>query len=340
MTFCPFQNVPPGGSSKKPKPRRRDDDEEIDSDDSDLDKNVGEDEDGDLLADDNGYGSSERGETAEEMRVRLARTYLEEIEKEERERAADAETLHDAVTERLRRDNLEEVGKLRRDVAGLFVPVTDASRIRRLRDKRCTKLAVTCLAASPDGRRIYSGSKDGGVVAWEVDTGEKAAKRPGGKRGQEETHVGHCSTVNAVAVSSDGKFVATGDDAKRILVWNASDGGLDLLKTFKGHKDSVTGLAFRKKTHTLYSCSADRSLKIWNLDEMAYVETLFGHQDRVTGLDAGLRERAVSAGGRDGSVRVWKIVEESQLVFNGPAVSVDAVRLINEEHFVTCGEDG
>ena len=66
----------------------------------------------------------------------------------------------------------------------------------------------------------------------------------------------------------------------------------------------------------------------------------FGHQDRITGIDAGVRERAVSAGGRDGTVRVWKIVEESQLIFNGPATSIDAVKLINEEHFVTCGEDG
>jgi ribosomal RNA-processing protein 9 len=48
----------------------------------------------------------------------------------------------------------------------------------------------------------------------------------------------------------------------------------------------------------------------------------------------------VSAGGRDGTVRVWKIVEESQLIFNGPATSIDVVKLINEEHFVTCGEDG
>ena len=66
----------------------------------------------------------------------------------------------------------------------------------------------------------------------------------------------------------------------------------------------------------------------------------FGHQDRIMGIDAGVRERAVSAGGRDGTVRVWKIVEESQLLFNGPATSIDAVKLINEEHFVSCGEDG
>jgi ribosomal RNA-processing protein 9 len=66
----------------------------------------------------------------------------------------------------------------------------------------------------------------------------------------------------------------------------------------------------------------------------------FGHQDKITGIDAGIRERAISAGGRDGSVRVWKIVEESQLIFNGPSSSIDAVKLINEENFVSCGEDG
>jgi ribosomal RNA-processing protein 9 len=69
-------------------------------------------------------------------------------------------------------------------------------------------------------------------------------------------------------------------------------------------------------------------------------DSRFGHQDRISGIDAGVRERCVSAGGRDGTVRVWKIVEESQLIFNGPATSIDVVKLINEEHFVTCGEDG
>lgn len=49
---------------------------------------------------------------------------------------------------------------------------------------------------------------------------------------------------------------------------------MEILKTFRGHRDSISGLAFRKKTHTLYSCSFDRAVKVWNLDEMAYVETL------------------------------------------------------------------
>ena len=34
------------------------------------------------------------------------------------------------------------------------------------------------------------------------------------------------------------------------------------------------GLAFRKESHQLFSSSHDRSVKIWNVDERAYIETL------------------------------------------------------------------
>jgi ribosomal RNA-processing protein 9 len=73
-------------------------------------------------------------------------------------------------------------------------------------------------------------------------------------------------------------FQASGDDSKMIHIWKINSGKqskhLERVHTFRGHRDAVSGLAFRKRTHTLYSCSYDRSIKIWNLDEMAYVETL------------------------------------------------------------------
>lgn len=130
-----------------------------------------------------------------------------------------------------------------------------------------------------------------------------------------------------------------------------------------GHRGGIRGLTFRKKKHTLYSCSDDRSVRIWDLDAMGYVESLFGHQDavsaplhdrvhgkidvnfvfyqQVTCIDSLTRERVVTGGGRDGTVRVWKIVEESQLVYNGhPNGNIDCVKLINEENFVSAGDDG
>lgn len=43
-------------------------------------------------------------------------------------------------------------------------------------------------------------------------------------------------------------------------------------------RDAVTALAFRDGTHTLLSGSADRTVKLWSLDDRAYMDTLFGHQ--------------------------------------------------------------
>jgi ribosomal RNA-processing protein 9 len=66
-------------------------------------------------------------------------------------------------------------------------------------------------------------------------------------------------------------FQASGDESGKILIWNAET--LELLKTFK-HMAAVSGIVFRRDTHQLYSCSKDRSVKIWSLDEMAYIESL------------------------------------------------------------------
>ena len=79
----------------------------------------------------------------------------------------------------------------------------------------------------------------------------------------------------------------------------------------------LQALTFRHGTQQLYSGSFDRTLKLFDLSVLGYVETLFGHQDSVLSLDALRRETAVSVGGRDKTVRFWKVVEETQLLFRG-----------------------
>ena len=76
-------------------------------------------------------------------------------------------------------------------------------------------------------------------------------------------------------------------------------------------------IAFRKGTQQLYSASYDRTINLYDLSVMGYVQTLFGHQDCILDLDALRAETAVSVGGRDKTVRFWKIVDETQLVFRG-----------------------
>jgi len=83
------------------------------------------------------------------------------------------------------------------------------SSIRVLRDNKCHKQSLTSLALSTDGKFIFSGSKDAGLVMWDLNTGEKLARFPGGRKGTESSHNGHCTTVNAIAVSSDTQFLVS-----------------------------------------------------------------------------------------------------------------------------------
>lgn len=66
----------------------------------------------------------------------------------------------------------------------------------------------------------------------------------------------------------------------------------------------------------------------------------YGHQSALTSIDALARERAITSGGSDRSIRIWKIVEESQLVYNGHSGTIEIVKLINEENFLSAGDDG
>ena len=135
------------------------------------------------------------------------------------------------------------------------------------------------------------------------------------------------------------------------------------MKKFTQHRDAVLSVSFRHGTHQLFSASKDRTIKVWMLDEMAYVETLFGHQDVVVDIVGMLGERCISVGARDRTARLWKVVEETQLVFRGGGGgsildkkdadkrdggaleryeegAIDRVALIDEETFVTGSDSG
>lgn len=78
------------------------------------------------------------------------------------------------------------------------------------------------------------------------------------------------------------RYLAVGGGDNKVHIWDpTSRQYIRSLGGGTGHKDIITGLAFRDGTHQLFSCGADRAVKIWSLDDMAYVDTLFGHQSEV-----------------------------------------------------------
>jgi ribosomal RNA-processing protein 9 len=367
-----FASSKPSKPSKDPKPPRKPQRDESIS--GSEDESAGEaeepffDEGAESSSSDEEGGDAE--ETAAERRLRLAERYLENIREEVDEVGFDAEEIdRDLIAERLKEDGAESKGRMYRKLAStLSFEEAEYSLFKNNSE------SVTSVATCPPF--AYTVSKDMYLAKWKIQDlpkdqwkdphplSKKKKKPPpppkrkpelvktvkgDKKKSKDNTYLGHVDSILTIACSQDGKFVVTGGRDRRIVVWDAD---LKPLRVFSQHRDAVTGLAFRRGTNQMYSSSADRTIKIWSLDELAYVETLFGHQDSVVDVAALAQERCISVGARDRTARLWKVVEETQLVFRGGGGSkkssrttaqegsMDRIAMIDEELFVTGGDNG
>lgn len=363
-----FATSKPARESKQPRKPQRD--ESISGSEDESDEGGGEafdNEEAELTS--GSEGSEGEEETAAERRLRLAERYLENIREEVDDVGFDAEEIdRDLIAERLKEDAAESKGRMYRKLADeLSFEAGSHSVFRNNSD------TVTSVATCPPF--AYTVTKDLFLTKWKLQDLPKdqfpqkkkkrtpppprrkptqvACVRGDKTKAKDNGYQGHVDSILTVAASQDGKFVVTGGRDRRIVVWDAET--LKPLRVFSQHRDSVTGLAFRRGTNQLYSSSNDRTIKIWSLDELAYVETLFGHQDQVVDVAALAQERCISVGARDRTARLWKVVEETQLVFRGgggekkskhstgPRTlegSMDRVAMIDEEMFVTGGDNG
>lgn len=365
-----------GGNKAAITPRKRPErDESIsgsDSEDDDADSDIASDMQEDVDASES---EESEEETAAERRLRLAERYLENVKQHVDEAGFDAADIdRDMIAERLQEDIAETKGRVYRQLAPEL-----ALRKASQTFFRTNTHAVTSIAACAP--YVYTATKDMFLHKWRAQDlpknqypqttkrkSKKAAAPPRRKpqletwiRGNtakagEKYYKRHTGRILAVAASPDGKYVVTGGEDKKMIVYEAAT--LKPIKVLTHHRDAVTGLAFRRGTNQLYSCSKDRTVKVWSLDEMAYVETLFGHQDEVVDVDALAQERCVSVGARDRTARLWKVSEETQLVFRGGAVdkkqrhpgvdkrsllaegTMDRIAMIDDELFVTGSDNG
>jgi ribosomal RNA-processing protein 9 len=189
-------------------------------------------------------------ETPDAKRLRLAKQYLNDI------RQSDDED--EDVSKKLKSEYLESIGKLKKQLAE-NVTGPDSENVVTLKHKLQNQ-PLTCLCLAPNDNILFSGSKSGNVLKWDI-----AAKKQVGC-------IALFSNIMCIAIPSDFKFLAISDRTNKIYIYDPET--LKKLHTFDGHRGVVTGMAFRKDSHQMFSCSEDRTMKVWSLDEMVYVETL------------------------------------------------------------------
>ncbi|KAG8097648.1 hypothetical protein GUJ93_ZPchr0013g35277 [Zizania palustris] len=318
-------------------------DEDIESDDSDLEGlpagGVGE--DGEEA------GKEEEEETAGEKKIRLAKEMLKKVTETAKRREEDEEEDEDdeaggkRVAEILLRRQLEESGRKRSSLAARVLQPHPEDSFKMLVKHW---QPVTAVALSKDSDKGFSSSKDGVIVQWDVETGKSEkylwpsenalvshhAKPPlSAKRSKQ---------VLALAVSSDGRYLASGGMDRHIHLWDVRS--REHIQAFSGHRGPISCLAFGQDSSELFSGSFDRKIMQWNAEDRTYMNCLFGHQNEVLTMDALSKDRLLTVA-RDRTMHLWKIPEESQLLFRAPVTaSLECCCFIDDKEFLTGSDDG
>ncbi|PSB27838.1 NB-ARC domain-containing protein [Stenomitos frigidus] len=141
---------------------------------------------------------------------------------------------------------------------------------------------IRCIAFSPDGSLLASGSSDGMVILWEPETGDRL-----------HTFQAHSSLVLTVAFSPNEPVLASSGGDGIIKLWDLSgmkkqttNGTQNLscpssspaslpplaplvfpplLQTLHGHQNWVRFLAYSPDGALLASCSQDGTVKLWDI---------------------------------------------------------------------------
>jgi len=153
---------------------------------------------------------------------------------------------------------------------------------------------VYCVAITPDGQIVVSGSFDKTLRIWDLKTGRCQA-----------TLEGHTSYVFGVAITPDGKTVVSGSDDKTLKVWDLETNRCRA--TLEGHRGCVHCVAVTPDGKTVVSGSDDKTLKVWDLETSRCRATLEGHTDEVNAMAVTPDGKTAVSGSDDKTLKVWDL---------------------------------
>jgi hypothetical protein len=118
--------------------------------------------------------------------------------------------------------------------------------------------AVTAFAYAPDGRYAVTGSSDGMLAVWDVESGNRLARR------RAESLPEDAPRVNSVAFSADGLHVASIGASGTVRLWSAPF--LAQEAELVGHTQPGFWVAFAPDGARVASAAMDETLRLWDPD--------------------------------------------------------------------------
>ena len=188
---------------------------------------------------------------------------------------------------------------------------------------------IKCLV-NLDDCRLASGSSEGRIRVWDLESGEQVAMLEGDlsevlclesigenylvsnyeneialwnieSEEMEDSIQGHSDLVTCMKKVNG--LLATGSKDKTIRLWEIEDKSLKEVGVLEGHNAGVSCLG--EFNGHLVSASEDKTVKVWDLDSKKEVTTLKEHGGSINCL--GTVDKFLVSGSSDSKIRLWKL---------------------------------
>jgi guanine nucleotide-binding protein subunit beta-2-like 1 protein len=162
---------------------------------------------------------------------------------------------------------------------------------------------VSDIVISSDGQFALSGSWDGTLRLWEINSG-KTTRR----------FVGHSKDVLSVAFSGDNRQIVSGSRDKTIKLWNTL-GECKFTITEECHSEWVSCVRFSpsQSAPVIVSCGWDKLVKVWSLSNCKLRTNLVGHTGYLNTVTVSPDGSLCASGGKDGTAMLWDLNEGKRL---------------------------
>jgi len=166
---------------------------------------------------------------------------------------------------------------------------------------------VSDVVISSDGQFALSGSWDGTLRLWEINSG-KTTRR----------FCGHSKDVLSVAFSVDNRQIVSGSRDKTIKLWNTLGECKYTIAPgdeTKGHSEWVSCVRFSpsQAIPLIVSCGWDKLVKVWSLSNCQLRNDLVGHTGYLNTVCVSPDGSLCASGGKDGTAMLWDLNEGKRL---------------------------
>ena len=188
---------------------------------------------------------------------------------------------------------------------------------------------VNAVLFSPDSRQLIVGGADG-IIHFHDHNSLTERRRFMGSS---------ISPVTCLALSKDGKTLASGHADRSVRLWDMIGG--QNFRTFQGHAQAVRALAFSPDGTTLASAGLDQVVRLWEVSGSEQTRILTGHEAAVWSAVFSPDGKHIVSASADRTVRVWETESGKQIhTLKGHSAPVTAALFSPDgQTIVSCGGD-